>query len=96
MAVPKERREGYLLIDNRLAPPAPGVPRFLEAATSRCAHCERQIIRNPERTRERAACFTCDAYICDPCAVVARIAGCKPFNAVIEEQFRSAANMRIF
>ena len=96
MAVSKDRREGYLLIDNRCAPPEPGIPRYLEAATSRCGHCERQIIRNPARMRERASCSRCDTYICDDCAIVARSAGCKPFSAVIEEHFRSASNIRIF
>ena len=92
----KSQREGYLLIDNRLAPPSPGVPRFLEAATSTCSHCHNQILRNPARQRERAYCPSCDSYICDGCNAVRQVEGCKPLNAVIDSLSRNLNNLRIF
>ncbi len=94
--IPKSRREGYLLIDNRLAPPSEGVPRFMEAATSTCSHCERQIVRNPARQRDRAWCPSCDSYICDACEAVRAVEGCKPFTSVIDKLAKQYNNLRIF
>jgi hypothetical protein len=50
----------------------PGLPEgsVFEAAVITCSHCQRSLIRNPERTRERAYCPGCDHYICDGCEVV--------------------------
>jgi len=80
----KRSREGYLLIDNRHAP-GPDGTTFLEAATITCNHCQRQMIRNPERKREREWCSNCDRYICDPCGAIRKIAGCKTFAAILDE-----------
>lgn len=74
-------REGYLLIDNRHAA-GPGGVSYLEAATSTCSHCHRQVIRNPQRVRERAFCFKCSHYICDQCAATQT---CIPFAKLIED-----------
>jgi hypothetical protein len=76
----KRDRQGYLLIDNRCS--GGGV---LEAATITCSHCQRQLIRNPARERERAWCPNCDAYICDSCEAVRPVAGCRTFAAILEE-----------
>jgi len=83
----KKAREGYLLIDNRHAP-GPDGTTFLEAATITCSHCQRQLIRNPDRQREREWCANCDKYICDPCAAIRAVAGCKTFSALMDEQDR--------
>jgi len=78
----KRAREGYLLIDHRASPGltaadlarvglvGPGFPggTAFEAATYCCGHCQRLVVRNPARTRERAWCSKCDVYICDLCA----------------------------
>jgi len=37
-----------------------------------CAHCQRQIVLQPLRTRDRGECRLCDKYICDECDVVYR------------------------
>lgn len=84
------------MIDNRVAPPEPGVARFFEGATVTCNHCQRQVIRNPERQRERAWCWNCDAYICDPCEAVRAVAGCKTFSAIIAEADRLAHKGLVF
>lgn len=55
--------ENYLLIDNRtVGGPGGGL---VEAATLTCCHCQRQVIINPLRTRERNHCRKCHAYVCD-------------------------------
>lgn len=93
--MPKPRREGYLLIDNRYSP---GVsPEFVhasgidapivlagqtfEAATMTCAHCNGTIIKNPLRTRKRGYCAKCDAYVCDNpgCGLE-----CRPFQKMLD------------
>lgn len=76
----KRSQEGYLMIDNRNSPGVsdefiartgkknvvsakPGM--LFEVAVTTCPHCTIQVIRNPDRTRERGYCFKCDHYICD-------------------------------
>lgn len=73
------RREGYLLIDNRLGPgvseefvrasgkevPVVGEGRVLESATKTCRHCHSVVVLNPDRMRARGHCRKCDGYICD-------------------------------
>lgn len=73
----KTNGEGWLMVDNR----ASG-GKLLEAATSTCSHCQRQVVRNPERERARAYCSRCDHYICDECAIIDR---CRPFVQVVDE-----------
>lgn len=79
----KHRPEGYLLIDDR----ASGQGMF-ESATNTCSHCQRIIVLNPLRTRERGYCPGCDSYICDTCEA-ARVAGgytCMPMAQVFDEE----------
>lgn len=45
--------ENYLTVDGK------------EMATLTCCHCQRQVILNPLRTRERNHCRKCHAYVCD-------------------------------
>ena len=78
----KEQRAGYLLIDNRFAPPELGIVPFLETATHTCSHCHRQIPKKPEI----GYCCKCDAYLCDRCAVEATVTGeCRPIAKVFDE-----------
>jgi hypothetical protein len=88
MPISNNRRTGYVVSDNRVAPPEPGIPRFFEGDTKTCPHCTAQIILNPARVRERGYCRRCDSYICDSCAVLAKLSGgeCKPFKQFIDEQ----------
>ncbi len=81
----KSSHEGYLIVDHRDSPGVseslavaggmpPGAGRgVFEAATYTCNHCNRVVVINPLRTRERAYCSKCDAYICDECGAVKAI-----------------------
>lgn len=58
---------------------------MLEAATSTCSHCQRQVIRNPSRVRDRHYCPKCDHYICDDCERDRVDTGvCRPFAQVLD------------
>jgi hypothetical protein len=56
----KGRQTGYLMVDNRHSGGF-----LLEADTKRCAHCPAIVVLNPDRTRPRNHCKSCDSYICD-------------------------------
>jgi len=77
-----KKAEGELFIDHRASPGMPpaqarqlgyepsqvGEGSLFEAATIQCQHCNRMVVRNPLRERERAYCMQCaGAYICDLC-----------------------------
>ncbi len=79
----KRNAEGWLYCDNRLSGGA-----LIEAATITCSHCQRQLIRNPSRTRDRAWCSECDRYICDQCNAIRLVAGCKTFKQIVDERDR--------
>lgn len=95
MILSKKTREGYLLLDHTASPGVPGLPAYFEAATIKCKHCEKILIRNPARTRERAYCPSCDRYICDECEVVRRIEGCKTFDEKIDQHLKTASNLGV-
>lgn len=91
----KRSREAYILIDHRNSPgitpeflrankidaPAVGAGVTFESAISVCHCCQRDIILNPDRTRERAWCMSHDAYLCDECdGARASGADCVPFE----------------
>lgn len=75
----KRSHEGYLLIDHTNSPgltedilapigrsgPVVGEGQKFEAGVLTCAHCQRQVIINPLRTRDRNYCRKCDHYVCD-------------------------------
>lgn len=77
----KTDRDGELFLDHRASPGIPaekarqvGLPpelvgegKQMHAATLGCPHCGCHVILNPLRTRERANCYRCNAYICDFC-----------------------------
>jgi hypothetical protein len=80
----KRSLEGEILIDHRASPGLDpevaawmGVPlsacaggTVYEGAFYVCAHCQCEIVKNPERTRARGYCAKCDKYICDECEFV--------------------------
>lgn len=90
------------MIDNRNAPPVDeawarasgknpigaGVKGTFEAPVLTCSHCQRQMMVQPLRTRERAYCRKCDHYICDECALIAKLNGgeCEPLNAKLDRK----------
>ena len=86
----RRETEGYVLIDHRdsmglteaeriearLSPLMPiGKGQRLEAPTFCCSHCDRIVVMNPLRNRERGLCFKCDRMICDACVTVQAISG---------------------
>lgn len=103
----KRRHEGYLMVDQRFAPPVPFNPALegkcdqpitqsgtlLESATVTCCHCQRIVILNPNRSRERGFCVKCGKYTCDQCTAVGE---CRPFealaDAIIEAAVKSEAS----
>lgn len=75
------KQGGYLMIDNRLAGGG-----LSEAATSTCSHCQRIIVLNPDRTRERGFCHRCSHYICDQCSAVQHLTlRCVPIAKVFDQ-----------
>lgn len=36
-----------------------------EFKTLTCCHCNRVVVLNPERTRDRHHCYRCNHYVCD-------------------------------
>lgn len=53
-----------------------GLPKIFKQRTFTCSHCDRIVVRNPFRTRNRFECPQCDRYICDdPCAVLFKLDG---------------------
>lgn len=104
----KRSLEGLLLIDNRHAPvpqnphrefAGAGPAAVREMPTLTCSHCQRQMIVQPLRTRERPYCRRCDHYICDDCALIAKLNGgeCEPMTAKLDrlqEEAGRALNLR--
>ena len=87
----KRSHEGYLLIDHTASPGTgslaaipsttrknvPIVPegKKLEANIITCAHCQRGVILNPQRSHDREWCWGCNHYLCDNCGLVRKIDG---------------------
>ena len=99
----RKRHEGYLMIDHTFSP---GVPeeltkplnlitaapgKKLEAATLTCSHCQKTVILNPQRTRARGYCPSCDHFVCDLCEGIRQIQGCQNIKKVTEELIERAA-----
>ena len=82
----KRSQEGVVLIDHRNSPgisnefiranglegvaPAVGAGQVYESALLVCSHCGTDVILNPDRSRDRGWCMTCDKYLCDPCTAL--------------------------
>ena len=79
----KRSLEGYLMIDHS-AINCRGA--LFESATLTCSHCQRVVVLNPDRSRERGYCTKCDNYLCDQCALVrAQTGDCKTFGEIMDE-----------
>lgn len=77
----KKTHEGVMFVDHRASPgltPEQAIKfgyhpsqvaegKVFEAATLTCNHCQRTLVKNPLRVRERAHCLQCNRYICDWC-----------------------------
>lgn len=95
----KRSLEGYLLVDHRagegvardLAVSGGAMPvgngAMMEMPTVTCSHCQKVLIVNPGRTRERGYCPKCDHYVCDECetARVASGGNCRTFKQLMDE-----------
>lgn len=81
MKFTKRSLEGYLLIDHSAL--LGGVKTEMPMLT--CNHCQKQLVVNPMRTRDRAYCPGCDHYVCDECEVIRRIEGCKTYKQKMDE-----------
>lgn len=68
--------KSYLLIDHRGSGQG-----YREMDVLTCAHCNRGVVLNPLRQRERGYCRRCDHYLCDSpgCNVE-----CTPFQQTID------------
>ena len=97
----KRSHEGYLLIDHTASPGTgslaartetvaknvPIVPEGtkLEASIITCAHCQRGVILNPQRSHVREWCWGCNHYLCDNCGLVRKIDGqCRSMKALFD------------
>ena len=98
----KSERSGYVCIDHRESPGLPdgvyppGMPigpgKRFEGITNKCSHCQRQVIINPRRIRDRGYCYNCDRFLCDECAVVYKVTGkCNSFDRWADEYLERAA-----
>jgi hypothetical protein len=101
----KRSLEGYTLIDHRESPGirpedvahipdaiAVGPGRRFESAHITCSHCQRGVVLNPLRTRERGYCRKCDKYICDLCTAELHNTGiCRPYVQFVDELLEAAA-----
>lgn len=57
---------GYFLSDQRDVPASIGGPRFLEADTFTCSHCQLVVILDRSVTQYK--CSGCNHHICERCA----------------------------
>lgn len=91
---------GYLEIDHRDSPGLtaadvahiPGAMpvaagSVLERDVKQCSHCQRTIVLQPLRVRDRGYCPKCDHYVCDDCETIrVKTGACVPavqmFDAV--------------
>jgi hypothetical protein len=67
--------DGEVFVDNRASGDAiPGWGRisYGTAPSAYCMHCGGHVMLNPLRERPREYCRTCNHYICDGCAAVAK------------------------
>lgn len=107
----KRSNEAYVLIDHRNSPgisqefmranrldgPAVGAGVTFESAMVVCHGCGRDVILNPNRTREREWCMKHDAYLCDDCGLRRKVTGeCVPLQHKIDlavtELFKGLVN----
>lgn len=91
----KREREGYLLVDHTDSPGLGGhlgAGKKFQAATNTCSHCNKVVVMNPDRVRQRGYCYNCDHYICDACGVAMKQTGiCSSFDRFADEYLERAA-----
>lgn len=97
----KSSLEGELIIDHRAGmgtentgitdmPVRSGA--MLETSTITCSHCQKIVVKNPYRQRDRNYCRSCDKYICDDCSLRMKLSGeCKSFKKFADEYLNNAA-----
>jgi hypothetical protein len=88
MPFSKRSLEGYLLVDHRGTVGVDGGRGALfESPTVTCSHCQRQVVLNPSRTRDRGYCPKCDHYVCDACEAVRVASGgaCRTFKQIMDD-----------
>lgn len=78
---------GEIMVDHRnAAAPSPFGKDFIEMPTYTCSHCERVIVMNPARKRERYTCRGCNHMICDDCGAIKEQTGkCRTFAQIVDE-----------
>jgi hypothetical protein len=87
----KRSLDGYLMVDHRAGDGLGDMRGLFETAIATCSHCQRGVIRNHARSRERCWCSVCDHYICDECGIVrAQTGQCRTFKQVMDEQEKRA------
>lgn len=93
-----KQHAGYLQIDHRDSPGltpeqvahvpgamAVGAGRMLERDVLTCSHCERAVVLQPLRTRDRGYCQKCDHYICDHCeSIRVKTGACVPMRQIVD------------
>lgn len=98
----KRSQEAYVMIDHRNSPgitaefvrknkldvPVVGAGKIFESAMNVCGHCGGNVILNPDRSRPREWCFTCDKYICDNCGAAKKAgASCVPVQKKLADAY---------
>jgi hypothetical protein len=82
----KRSIEGYLMRDHRAGDGIGDMQPMVEYAIYTCCGCQRGIIRNPKRERERSYCRAHDRYMCDDCALSFKVTGShKSYRQVMDE-----------
>jgi hypothetical protein len=93
-----KQKAGYLYIDHTDSPgltpadvahipdalPIPG-GSILERDVLVCSHCERSIVLQPLRIRDRGYCGKCNHYVCDSCETIRVKTGeCVPMKKILD------------
>ena len=98
----KRSHEGVILLDHSASPgipdqALPGMPprsgrgKF-EAPCYTCSHCQKVVMVNPLRNRDRAWCKKCDHYICDNCGGILAATGvCRTWKQLLDQIQESAS-----
>lgn len=58
---------------------------FLREEILTCEHCQKDSVKNRNRTRARGHCPACNGYLCDRCDGLKVITGCISITKVVEE-----------
>jgi hypothetical protein len=97
---------GYLVVDHRDSPGltpadvahvpgaiAVGPGSLLERDVLTCSHCQRAVILEPLRVRDRGYCLKCDHYVCDACETIrVKTGACVPMTQTLDRMHALAAH----